>query len=177
VLPGDEQVGCAPAAQFRDRPCACSVDPTLGAILERIARAHERSALALERLAGAQLVPPGEWGAAGPRAEVTGPRREPVNQPRPVEVLPVMPVSLARAAKLLGVSKSRTLRPEVEAGVVRTVGQGKRRRVPPDELRRLAAEGVNSPRRAASKRPNAARTGPPLDLAAELARVASFRPE
>jgi hypothetical protein len=93
--------------------------------------------------------------------------------PAAPEQLPVKTVSLARAAKLLGVSKSRTLLPAVEAGVVRTVGQGKRRLVPPDELRRLATDGICAQakkRRSPRGRP-AGSSPAPVDVANEAARV------
>jgi hypothetical protein len=93
------------------------------------------------------------------------------------ESFPIKPLSVSAAAKLLCVSKSRTLLPAIAAGIVRTVGHGKRRRVPPDELRRLAAEGINPPRKASTNRVTARKPGPPVDLSAELARVAAMRPE
>jgi hypothetical protein len=92
------------------------------------------------------------------------------------EPLPQVPVSVSRAAKLLGRSKSRTLRPAIDARNIRTVRQGTRLLIPPDELRRLAAEGLG-PARPPPRRQRAppATAAPPGDLADELARVSALR--
>jgi len=54
---------------------------------------------------------------------------------------------LLEAARRLQVSKTRTLLPAVCCGAVRTVLVGGKRKVPEDELRRVAVEGLAPPRR------------------------------
>ncbi len=90
------------------------------------------------------------------------------------ERLPDVPVSLARAARLLSCSKTRTLCPAVETGAVRTIKQGKRRLIPPDELRRLAAEGILPPARPSRRRSRPLQAAP-RDVSIEAARVLALQ--
>jgi hypothetical protein len=84
------------------------------------------------------------------------------------------PVSLAEAARRLGISKSRTFLPAVRRGVVHAVKIGGRLKVPLDELERLAIEGMALPRRRAQPPAHAAR-GTPRDLGTELAEVRALK--
>jgi hypothetical protein len=52
------------------------------------------------------------------------------------------PLSKARAARQLTISRTRTLNPLIEAGLVRTVPKGSRVAVPQEEVERLQREGV-----------------------------------
>ncbi len=80
-------------------------------------------------------------------------------------------LSLRAAAKRLGVSRTRTLVPAIDAGLVRTVGVGKRRRIPLDEFARIVREGFGEqaprPRKHRSKRGRAE----PFDAAEEAKAV------
>ncbi len=100
--------------------------------------------------------------------------RAPAKSKPDTVTLPAVPTSLARAAKLLGVSKTRTLLPAIAAGAVCTIKQGKRLLIPPGELRRLAAEGivaVPTPRR----RRRMVKPPGPRDISAEAAAVRALR--
>jgi hypothetical protein len=62
------------------------------------------------------------------------------------------PVSLAEAARLLRVSKSRSLLPAIKRGDVCVVRVGGRLRIAMDELERLEVEGLHRPPVATGKR-------------------------
>ncbi|HEY4884125.1 MAG TPA: hypothetical protein VII08_10865 [Myxococcales bacterium] len=93
---------------------------------------------------------------------------------RPPEL--AAPVSLVEAARVLGVSKTRTLLPAIRRGDVRVVRVGGRLRVPVDELERIEVEGLNRQKR---RRPRASSdatpTSPARDLQAEVAEVRGLR--
>jgi len=84
------------------------------------------------------------------------------------------PVSLLEAARRLGISKSRTLAPAIKRDAVRTVLVGGKRKIPLDELRRLAVEGLVGPRRRAVTRPKGT-PREPRDLDAEVAQVRALQ--
>lgn len=89
--------------------------------------------------------------------------------------LPLVAVSVSRAARILGVSKARSLMPAIAEGIVRTVVVGRRVRIAPAELRRLAEQGVVAP----PHRPRKRRATPahaPADPQVEAARVLAIRP-
>ncbi len=85
---------------------------------------------------------------------------------------PTVPVSLSFAARFLGVSLWRTLLPAVRTGIVRTSRRGKRDFICPEELRRLAADGIVRAKSVARPRKHAK---PPADLGEEVARVLRLR--
>lgn len=51
-------------------------------------------------------------------------------------------LSMRKAARLLGVSAGRTLKPLIDCGAIRTVRVGNRDRIPRSEIERIAREGA-----------------------------------
>ena len=90
-------------------------------------------------------------------------------------------LSKREVAKRLGISRSDTLKPAIEAGKVRTVMVGKRERIPMVEFIRLRDEGWGSAarirhRRGARKTPKpAAPLDTPQDAAALREEIRSMR--
>lgn len=76
-----------------------------------------------------------------------GARTPPAGEPQET------PLTLARAATCLGVSKSRTLVPAIAAGLVATIPWGRRRRITVEEIERLEREGIggSKPRRRSAR--------------------------
>src|SRR2546428_8448128 len=57
------------------------------------------------------------------------------------------PLTIAQAARRLGVSRSRTLLPAIAAGLVATVRWGRRQRVTMEEIERLERQGFGARKR------------------------------
>ena len=80
------------------------------------------------------------------------------------------PLSLREAARRLGISRTRTLVPAIEAGMVRTIKIGKQHRIPLDEVTRLARDGLGES--APSTRKSKAQRGRALAFDAEAEATA-----
>ncbi len=87
---------------------------------------------------------------------------------------PSAPLSLRAVARRLGVSRTLTLVPAIDAGLVRTVGFGKRRRIPLDEFARLVRDGLGGPAPRTRKPKGKRGRAEPFD-AAEEAKTVSKR--
>src|SRR6266478_1153304 len=85
-------------------------------------------------------------------------------------------LSRREVARLLGISRTRTLGPAIAAGVVRTVRVGGELRVPAEEVARVAREGLVRARRSTTARPRSAVPVQLPDLASELAAVRALKP-
>jgi hypothetical protein len=87
-------------------------------------------------------------------------------------------LSKSHAARLLGVSRGRTLGPLIERGLIRTVLLGKRVKIPLSEIERIQHEGAAvpevTPLRVRMPAAPVARTRPP-NLQDELARARALR--
>ena len=85
-------------------------------------------------------------------------------------------LSRREVARLLGISRTRTLGPAIAAGVVRTVRVGGELRVPAEEVARVAREGLVRARRSTTAKPRSAVPVQLPDLASELAAVRALKP-
>jgi hypothetical protein len=81
-------------------------------------------------------------------------------------------LSKGQAAHLLGVSKTRTLGPLINAGLIRTVPKGSRRSVPREEVDRLLREGLPAPGSVSRRRRRAGTAPPSLAPASALSDFA-----
>lgn len=104
------------------------------------------------------------WARSAPQVEEAPPRR-----PRFAD-LPAL-VSERQAAKVLGVSRTRTLGPAIASGAVRGVAVNGTRRIPKAELERVALEGITAPPRGVSSGRKRTRAPRASEVAARIAAI------